>query len=107
MPERGCDHSGPPSAAAKNKWSFTSNKSQAYAFKGPCSVNYSDIFTQTAGNLSTTTVNVTLSIKTLHHTISFHISLFRTDENTNSFLYIVRSITDRPILSRFVAMCLL
>jgi len=45
---------------------------------GPCWVNYRDIFNNTAGNLSTITVNVSLSMKTLHHSVNFHISLFRT-----------------------------
>jgi hypothetical protein len=84
-----------------------SNKSQAYAFMGPCSVNYRDIFTKIAGNLPTITINVTLSENTLHHTVNFHISLFWTDKNTNSFFYTVRSIPERPHISLFAAMCLL
>ena len=94
-------------AIPAHTWSCTSNKSQAYAVMEPCSVNYRDIFNKTAGNLSTTAVNVTLSRKTLRHTVNFHISLFRTDKSPNTFFYIVRSILDHPYISRFAAICLL
>jgi hypothetical protein len=94
-------------AIPAHTWSCTSNKSQAYAFMGPCSVNFRDIFTKIARTLLTIAVNVTLSRKLLHHTVNFHIPLFRTDKSTNSFFYTIRSIPDRPYISRFAAMCLL
>jgi hypothetical protein len=70
-------------AILPHTWNCTSNKFQTYAFMGPCSVNYRDIFTKTAGNLLIVTVNVTHSRKTIIQ-LSF---IFRCFERTRARIH--------------------